>query len=408
MKKVVLINHSDVKGGASVVSFRLMMALSRAGVDARMLVVHQATDNLRVAQAAPAWRHEAAFLAECARLYTATGFNRQDIFKLSSGSFGMPLHNHPWVREADAVILGWINQGMMSLGEIERIHAMGKPVAWTLHDMWPVTGLCHHAGTCTNYTQGCGNCPLLRGGASANDLSAKVFRRKDALYRRVPIRFVAISSWIARCCARSPLTAAQDVSVIPNAFPVEEYAVTPAMSRAELGLPAGKRLVVMGAARLDDPIKNLPLAVETLNRVSAADTAAVFFGAIRDPRALDGLQMPHVALGPVATAERVAQIFAHADVVLSTSRYETLPGTLIEGMAAGAVPVSTGNGGQRDIVEPGVDGFIATHDDPDELAVLIEQALANPFPRQQQHEAVMRRFAAERVANAYIQLLNLR
>ena len=101
MKKVVLINHSDVKGGASVVSFRLMMALSRAGVDARMLVVHKATDNLRVAQAAPAWRHEAAFLAECARLYTATGFNRQDIFKLSSGSFGMPLHNHPWVREAD-------------------------------------------------------------------------------------------------------------------------------------------------------------------------------------------------------------------------------------------------------------------------------------------------------------------
>ena len=55
-----------------------------------------------------------------------------------------------------------------------------------------------------------------------------------------------------------------------------------------------------------------------------------------------------------------------------------------------------------------MDGFIATHDDPDELAVLIEQALANPFPRQQQHEAVMRRFAAERVANAYIQLLNLR
>ena len=64
MKKVVLINHSDVKGGASVVTFRLMMALSRAGVDARMVVTDKATANLRVAQATPQWRHELAFLRE--------------------------------------------------------------------------------------------------------------------------------------------------------------------------------------------------------------------------------------------------------------------------------------------------------------------------------------------------------
>lgn len=407
MKKVVLINHSDVKGGASVVTFRLMMALSRAGVDARMVVTDKATANLRVAQATPQWRHELAFLRECARLFAATGFKKSDIFKLSSACCGMPLHRHPWVREADAVILNWINQGTMSLSEIEKIHAMGKKIAWTLHDMWPVTGLCHHAGACDKYTQGCGNCPFLRNGAGANDLSAKVFRRKNALYRRVPIHFVAISSWIADCCARSPLTAAQDVTLIPNAFPVEEFSVTPSLSRSDLGLPAGKKLIIMGAARLDDPIKNLPLAVETLNRVNAP-AAAVFFGNIRDPHALDGLRMQHVALGPVDSAQRVAQIYAHADVVLSTSRYETLPGTLIEGMAAGAVPVATGNGGQRDIIVPGQDGYIAAQDDPDELAVLIEHALANPFPRPRQHQAVVRRFAAERVANAYIQLLNLR
>lgn len=44
MKKVVLINHSDTRGGASVVTYRLMQALSRAGVDARMIVMHKGTD----------------------------------------------------------------------------------------------------------------------------------------------------------------------------------------------------------------------------------------------------------------------------------------------------------------------------------------------------------------------------
>ena len=409
MKKVVLINHSDTRGGASVVTYRLMQALSRAGVDARMIVMHKGTDSLRVAQAASPNRTRLSFLAECAQIYLNNGFNRRDLFKVSTASFGLPLHKHPWVRAADAVILGWINQGMMSLSEIQRISDMRKPIAWTLHDMWPITGICHHAGTCNRFTDGCGNCPFIRGGKSVNDLSRTVWRRKQRIYRNVPLKFVAIGSWIAGKCTESGLTAAHDVVVIPNAFPVDEYRVTPRKSRGELGLPAGKRLIVMGAARLDDPIKNLPLAVDALNRVGAdADAAAVFFGNIRDPYALDGLRMPHVALGPVSDPADVAQIYAHADVVLSTSRYETLPGTLIEGMAAGAVPVSTGNGGQRDIIDNGIDGYIAHNaDDPDEIAVLIERAIANPFPRDAQHEAVKRRFDARRIANAYIQLLDL-
>lgn len=409
MKKVVLINHSDTRGGASVVTYRLMKALSANGVDARMLVMHKASDSLRVAEIGSEVSREASFLAECGQIYLKNGFSRDNLFRISTGSFGLPIHRHPWVREADAVILGWINQGMMTLDEIGRIHAMKKPIAWTLHDMWPLTGVCHHAGSCTKYTEGCGNCPLIRGGRSPRDLSRSVFRRKEALYRHVPIKFVAISSWIARKCAQSVLTAAQNVTVIPNAFPIDDYSVTPRMTRQELGLPAAGHLIVMGAARLDDPVKNLPLAIEALNRVDhATGASAVFFGNIRDAHALDNLRMPYVALGAVTDPHVVAQIYAHATVVLSSSRYETLPGTLIEGMAAGATPVTTGNGGQQDIIDHGIDGYISDNaDDAEQLARLMTQALSNPFDRREQHRAVARRFAASRVANAYIQLLGL-
>ena len=37
--KIVILNTSDSKGGAAIVSLRLMRALCAAGMDARMLVV---------------------------------------------------------------------------------------------------------------------------------------------------------------------------------------------------------------------------------------------------------------------------------------------------------------------------------------------------------------------------------
>lgn len=407
MKKVVIINHSDTRGGASVVSYRLMQALAAQGVDARMLVMHKGTDSLRVEEVGTPRSRRAAFLAECAQIYTHNGFNRRDLFKVSTGSYGISVHNHPWVLEADAIVLGWVNQGMLSLDETGRLAALGKPMAWTLHDMWPVTGVCHHAGNCERYTGHCGNCPLLCGGRRAHDLSYKVFGRKLKLYGQHPIHLVPVSNWMAGKCRASALGRDLPLTVIPNAFPVDEYSTVPATSRRQLHLPDGLPLVVMGAARLDDPIKNLPLAVETLNGVHEAgvNCAAVFYGDLRDPAALDALRLPHVWLGKT-DMHSVAQIYAHATAVLSTSHYETLPGTLIEGMAAGCTPVATANGGQPDIVDNGTDGWLCDADAV-QLAEALTKAVTRPFDRDAQHRAVARRFAAERVARQYMRLLDL-
>ena len=408
MQKITLINHSDTRGGASVVTFRLMKALCALGYDARMVVMHKGTDSLRVAEAGTPLQRKMRFLEECAQIYTHNGFNRRDLFKVSTGSYGLPLHRHPWVEDADAIILSWVNQGMLSLDEIARIAASGKPIAWTLHDMWPVTGVCHHAGTCTGFMSGCGKCPLL-GSHKANDLSAKVFRRKAELYKQVPVKFVAISQWMARKCRESALTANGDISVIANAFPVDDYSTVPAVSRRQLRIPDnGTPLIVMGAARLDDPIKNLPLAIDALNIVAQGGTqvTAVFYGNIRNPEALTALRMPYVHLGAI-DAKTVAQVFAHATVVLSTSHYETLPTTLIEGMAAGATPVATSNGGQPDIVDNGTTGYLADSADAQTVADLISRALDAPFDRTAQHAAVARRFAARNIAAAYARLLGL-
>jgi glycosyltransferase involved in cell wall biosynthesis len=404
MKKIVLINHSDTLGGASVVTFRLMNALCAAGVDARMIVMHKNTESLRVDGVGSSLRAKASFLAEHAEIFARNGFKRENVFKISTAKYGMALHKHQWVQEADAIFLNWINQGMLTLREIKRIADLGKPIIWTMHDMWPLTGVCHHAGTCTRYTSACGDWALC-GASKTDDLSKSVFKRKQSLYNATDIHFVAVSNWLAQKCRESALLAHAKVSVIANAFPVDEFSTTAKIPRRELGLPEGKKLIVMGAATLDDPVKNLPLAIESLNAVTNKDAVAVFYGNIRHPELLNNLHLPYVNIGTITDHVRLASVHAHATVVLSTSHYETLPGTLIEGMAAGATPVCSGEGGQPDIIDHGMTGYIADSANAALIAQYIDKALTNPFDRTAQHRSVAARFCADRIAAAYLSLL---
>lgn len=399
--RIVLISNSDNQGGAAVVTYRLMCALRDLGHHADMLVMHKGTDDPAVHVAGSAWRIKKGFLAEHLRIFRACGYDRRNLFKISIATDGLPLSRHPLVRHADAVLLGWVNQGMLSLDEIQRI-AAEKPVVWTMHDMWNLTSLCHHAHDCRQYTQapGCTDCPLV----VRKNLGSTTWSRKKKLYASGGIRFVAVSTWLQRCSAQSSLMHGIKVECIPNAFPVDEFYTEPRRPRSSLGLPEGKKIILMGAARLDDPIKGLPYAIDALNALPGNDAVAVFYGAIRNPETLADLHFPHITLGPVDIAT-IRELCAHATVVMSTSLYETLPGTLIEGMSAGCTPVSFDKGGQSDIITSPEEGYLVPAYDTKKFAEALRAALATPCSPERQRTAVGARFSAAAIARRYLSLL---
>lgn len=407
--KVTLISHSDLLGGAAIVTYRLMYALREAGVDARMVVFNKYSKDDLVQPAARRLMRGYSFIWERARIAASNGFSRKDLFKVSTAYTGLPLASHPWVKDADVIILGWVNQGLLSLDGIRGLASLGKPIVWVMHDMWCMTGICHHAHECRRYTSECGKCPYL-GSRRENDLSHKVWKKKHALYDNVPITFVCVSKWLAECARKSSLLAGKNIKVIPNAFPVDTFFTHPSADIERL--PEAGRYIVMGAARLDDPIKGLPDAVATLNYIFdnrpdvAKDSVAVFFGALQDKGALNGLRFPHVHLGMVNDSRVLRQLYARASVVLSSSLYETLPGTLIEGIASGALAVTFGRGGQADIVEHKQNGYIAKYGDTVDLANGIIWALNQNPDRDALHEDIRRRFSASAVASTYIELFN--
>ena len=426
--KVTIINHSDTAGGASIVSFRLMEAMRKEGVDARMLVMHKSYDSPYVEQAASGLRTKIPFIREHVEILCNNGFSRADLFKVSTARYGLPLANHPLVKDADAVIINWINQGMLSLDEIGKI-ADEKPTLWTMHDMWNMTGICHHAAQCPRYRQSCGNCPLLNRAASPNDLSHRVFRSKQELYGGHKIDFVAVSNWLGERAAESTLLKDQKVHVIHNAFPVDLYSQPSTLTRHQLGLPTKGKIIVFCAARIDDPIKGLPLAVSALNNLAEShgkEATVVFVGNLRDSDALRDLRFPYVALGPVNSRSRMRAIMAHANVVLSTSSFESLPTVLIEGQAAGATPVGYVHDGRADIITDGATGYAIRPSDyyinhdcdgstckNNELSACrvvstadaIRKALDSPIPKEQLREAA-RRFSYETISGRYLDLID--
>lgn len=409
--KVVFVSKSDLTGGAAVVTHRLMDAMSRMGVEASMLVMEKASEDSRVHVVGSRTGRMARFLAERAYIFARNGFSRRDLFKVSIADTGFDLSRHPLVRDADAVVLSWVNQGLMSLNGVRRLVDSGKRVLWVMHDMWCMTGACHHALDCDRYTGECGRCRYFMNGKHEDDLSHRTFRLKQRLYRTCRgLTMVAVSSWLADCARRSTLLGEHDVRILHNAFPSGDFYTRPRGIALPGGIDRSRRLIIMGAARLDDPIKDFPTAIRALNELARLQPdvmescQAVFYGELRDPSVLDSLRFPYVCTGRINSPEVLHELFACGSVVLSTSLFETLPGTIIEGMAGGCTPVTTCNGGQRDIVDDGTTGYLTTGD-PHDIAVALSHALDNPCDREAQHDAIASRFDSQVIAGRMIEMI---
>ncbi len=413
--KVVIINKSDSTGGAAVVSYRLMEALTDAGVDARMLVAEKRTDSCCVEPAASKTALRGEFLRERLGIYLQNGMDRGTLFKIDNGADGVAVWKHPWVKDADVICLNWINQGFVSLDGVRRLLNLGKPVVWTMHDMWNMTGICHHAGECGNWLHNCGQCPLLGEKAKPNDLSARVWVHKEDVYlnSRRKIQFVAVSHWLADKARMSGLLGNENVTVIPNAFRFDE-----GDTGFIDGFRGGKCRILFGAARLDDPVKGLPVLVRATeiltakHRNVANDCELVTFGNVKNPESIAGFGIGHRHMGVLA-GEAVEDLYRGGDIVVSSSLYETLPGTLVEGQAWGCVPVATDSGGQRDIVEHKQTGYLVPCGSLEKTAEGLAEGIAWAYNELKKNGAALRhamlqsargKFGSRQVAERYIEL----
>lgn len=412
-KKIVMVNHGDTLGGAAIVTFRLMQALRKRGLDVKMVVYTKSSNEPTVDTVGTRYSRGLRFCMERLWMLVRHDIPYKNLFMVSTGDFAANVDTHPWVKEADIVCLNWFNQGLLNLKGLKRLHNKGKKLVWTMHDMWAFTGVCHHAYECDHYTDKCGGCMFVDSGGDLNDVSHKVWERKMKAYAEVPMTFVAVSHWLERKARSSSLLRDKPVTTIHNAFPIESFYTSPHGEANSLTLTDTKsNLILIASARLDDPVKGLQYSIDALNKVFdtnpkvAQNTMVYLLGSMKQPELLDSLRMSHRWLGLVRDPKVLRYLYSTAKVVLSSSLYESLQGTLIEGQAGGALPVTFGGDGREDIVTHLKNGYIARYKDTDDLAAGIVWALGADVSRDELHRSVEERFAGDKIADKYIELFS--
>jgi glycosyltransferase involved in cell wall biosynthesis len=359
MIRVVHVSPTDLEGGAPKGTYNLHRALQAAGVDSRMLVLRKMSDDPSVVMRAR--RGSIAYAALRDRL-DRLPLNFYDWHRHNWWSVGwLPFDIRKAIKRLapDIVQFHWAGRGAIPIGTLADLKAY--PLVWSLRDMWPITGGCHYSGDCLKFVSGCGRCPQL-GSKARYDLSRWQWRRKHRAWGGVPVTYIALSNWMARCALDSPLTFGNEVVVIPNGIDVRRFAPSDkATARAKWGLPADRSVIMFGALHsLTDPRKGfayLAEALRTLARQGWGERAtAVVFGA--DHGAAD-TGLPARYVGVVQDEASLAQLYSCADVMVVPSVHENAAKTAIEALACGVPVTAFANTGQFDLVDHKVNGYLA-------------------------------------------------
>lgn len=408
--RVLIVNTSEKTGGAAVAAHRLMDALNSNGVKAKMLVRDKESDKLTVAALPSSWKLQWHFLWERFCIWLHLHLRREHLFEIDIANAGTDITKLREFQEADVIHLHWINQGMLSLKDIRKILDSGKPVVWTMHDMWPATAICHLTFDCRNFETHCGQCRLLPGGGSTNDLAAKVWKKKQRMLEVAKnLTIVTVSKWLADYAKHSALIGHFPVEVIPNVISLSHFTPMDRMkARGMLGIYEPV-VIAFGAARIDENIKGFHYLVHALQiliengRFVSSDIRLLLFGGVRDTSVFRQLPVNYTYLGYINDEVHLSRIYSASNATISSSLYETFGQTLIEAMACGSIPVSFTGSGQMDIIDHLQTGYLSDRLSAESLADGIEWAVKkNTIP--ELHKSVVRRYAENVVAGKYITL----
>ena len=371
---ILIVNSTDIDGGAARAAYRLHQALLVEGVASQMLVQSKTSNNYSVL--GPENKIKKGFSKLRPTLDSfPVGFYKHRTTTLFSPSY-LPFSDvveRINTLNPDVVHLHWIAGGMIRIEDLAKIKA---PVVWSLHDMWAFTGGCHYDEGCAGYKSHCGHCKVL-GSDKENDLSSKVFQRKLKLFSNFSnLTVIGLSQWLAQEAQQSSLFKNIPVINFPN--PIDTAVFSPidkSVARDLCNLPQYKKLVLFGAmGATSDPRKGFEQLSIALENVDAENTELVVFGS-SEPQMPQGFKQKTHYLGQLHDDVSLRVLYSAADVMVVPSLQENLSNAIMESMACGTPVVGFDIGGNGDLVDHQQNGYLAKPFDTFDLAAGISWVL---------------------------------
>ena len=234
----------------------------------------------------------------------------------------------------------------------------GKPVVWTLHDCWPLTGHCTYFDmpSCDRWkTQNCRICPFRRTypASYAFSNSKRNFELKQKYYSRLKnFTIVPCSHWLDGLAGQSPILKGINRKVIHNGIDLDIFRPSKDFSatRRKYNIPTGKKIVI-AVSNIWNEAKGTSYVFELANALPP-DCRLMMVGLpakLMKPAAKHGII-------PIARTENVGELrdlYSMSDVFVNTTLQDNYPSVNMESISCGTPVVTFNSGGSPESVLKG-------------------------------------------------------
>jgi len=402
---VLFLNTYDIRGGAGRGAYRHHKALQRVGVESRMLVQHKHTTDESVICAGTGPRERLLALFRNLDLLPLLAYPKFNRVPWAVGWLNNKVARKVEKDSPDIVHLHWVGHGFVP---IRALAEFNRPIVWQLADPWAFTGGCHYPQGCLRYRESCGQCPQLAS-KRENDLSRWTWKQKKRYWEKIDLTIVTQSRWMRDCAKSSSLFRGRRVQIIPAGLDTRIFQPIHRKSAREAeNLPLEKKIILSGATHSTrDPRKGFTYLIQALNSLARNgwrhEAEVLVFGA-RTPKPLPDVGLKTTYLGHVSD-ERLTRLYSGADVFVAPAREEAFGQTVLEALSCGTPCAAFRVGGIPDMVEHGVNGYLAKPFDPEDLAKAVSWIIEDPDRNrslsEQARKTVERDFDIEKVARRY-------
>jgi len=352
---IAIVNTADRGGGAESISALLRDKLRDRGHHVSFLAGKAFEADSIQLRGRSDW-----FLG---RLGHRIGFG--DMYAFSAAKF----LTIPQIQEADIVHLHNLHGFYFGMNEIPRI-AREKPVVWTFHDMWGLTGGCYCPISCSRWLDNCGHCPQhgtfpVNGLLDTTALSLKIKRAAFASILESGM-CIGVSPWMSEQITVSANALDLNLTrirMVRNCVDTNIYnGEGSKVDRHNLGIADDEFTILMSAPNLGNWIKGTRIGIEAVRSIGRSTKAVLILaGGNLSRDALGDLSksVRIITLGHLTDRNKLAVAYRAANVSLIPSVSESFSMVMAESLCCGTPVVATNVGGPADHITPGENGELA-------------------------------------------------
>ena len=245
----------------------------------------------------------------------------------------------------------------------------GKPVVWTMHDCWALTGHCAYFDTanCERWKSGCFQCPLksIYPKSIFADRSQKNYIQKTQWFTALDnLTIVAVSGWLNDIVKQSILKEKR-LELIHNGIDIKRF--HPVENVDNHYHFQGKK-VLLGVVASWTAEKGFYDFISLSKHIS--DEYCIVMVGVNDSMKK---KLPHniIGINKTENLETLSQLYSRALVLLTLSHNDTFPTTNLEALACGTPVITYPTGGSPEAVDDKT-GFVVEAGDFDKVIEAIK------------------------------------